>query len=75
MRRLSMPVVGAAFHNSSVGSGSGASVDSKKGVKSTVNMVVPTEDGVIVRRSFERDASGGISNVAVRPRKLSFGRR
>ena len=74
MRRLSMPVVSAAFSNSS-GSGSGPAVDSKKGVKNVVNMVVPSEDGVLVRRSFECDASGGISNVAPRPRKLSFGRR
>ena len=76
MRRLSMPVVGNAF-----------SSDSKKGAQrpsNTLNgkigqgLLGPLEDGRLsTKPSFERDATGGISNVppASRSRKLSFNRR
>ncbi|TDL25824.1 hypothetical protein BD410DRAFT_826407 [Rickenella mellea] len=39
-------------------------------------MAPPLENGKLAaRRSFEQDATGGISNVAARTRKISFGRR
>lgn len=79
IRRLSMPVVSNAFSSGN---------DSKKG-NGAITMGghnggamrgygVPSEDGrLIPRASFERDATGGISNVTSnsRSRKLSFGRR
>lgn len=64
IRRLSMPV-GNAFSSDS---------KSNKGIVYNKGNVVLPDDGVLkMKPSFERDATGGISNV--RPRKLSFGRR
>lgn len=68
MRRLSMPVVGGAF-----------SSDSKKPALVGGGLAPPRYEQVNggqlnARRSFEQDATGGISNVT-RSRKLSFTRR
>lgn len=74
MRRLSMPVVGNAFSSgqkgnvvNSLGGHNGAGVR---------GYGVPSEDGrLLSQATLERDATGGISNVTSRSRKLSFGRR
>lgn len=81
MRRLSMPVVvGNAFSldskkNNGLNVATNFSATGRVGANSAnMSMAVPAEDGRLIRRSFERDSTGGISNVS-RPRKISFGRR
>lgn len=64
IRRLSMPV-GNAFSSDS---------KSNRGIAyNKSNGGLPDDAVLKMKPSFERDATGGISNV--RPRKLSFGRR
>ena len=76
IKRLSMPVsaVGNAFSSSDskkagiVASGPGSPYGAGAGIGNDF-------DPFTKHYPFERDSTGGISNIAPRPRKLSFGRR
>lgn len=73
MRRLSMPAVSAAFSSDTKktpgpGYGVGAGIGGGPGTAPGYGYSAGVQ-------GFERDATGGISNVLARPRKLSLGKR